>query len=88
MLANLGWIEASNLSCVALTSWNALYGLKPLIPGQAVPTQGTGGVSIFAVQFAKAAGAKVIATTSSVTKAKILKNIGADHVINYKEVAD
>ena len=48
-------------------------------------TQGTGGVSIFALQFAKAAGARVIATTSSAEKAELLKKLGADHVINYKE---
>lgn len=48
-------------------------------------TQGTGGVSVFAVQFAKAAGATVIATTSSAEKAAVLKKLGADHVINYKE---
>jgi NADPH:quinone reductase-like Zn-dependent oxidoreductase len=88
MPATLSWLEAATLSCAALTSWNALYGLKPLMPGQAVLTQGTGGVSLFAVQFAKAAGAKVIATTSSARKANILKNLDADHVINYKEVAD
>ncbi len=53
-----------------------------------VLTQGTGGVSIFAVQFAKAAGATVIATTSSAAKAEILKKLGADHVINYKETLE
>jgi NADPH:quinone reductase-like Zn-dependent oxidoreductase len=58
------------------------------VPGQVVLTQGTGGVSIFSVQFAKAAGAKVIATSSSARKCKILKNLGADHIINYIEVAE
>ncbi|KAL6710200.1 hypothetical protein ACN47E_009146 [Coniothyrium glycines] len=84
---NLDFLEASTLSCAALTAWNALYGLesRSLKPGQYVLTQGTGGVSIFAVQFAKAAGAKVIATTSSASKAEVLKKLGADHVINYKE---
>ncbi|KAJ5543274.1 Polyketide synthase enoylreductase [Penicillium sp. DV-2018c] len=81
---NLNSIEASTLSCAALTSWNALYGLKPLKPGQVVLVQGTGGVSTFGLQFAKAAGATVIATTSSEEKAKKLKKLGADHVINYK----
>ena len=47
---NLNWLEASTLSCAALTAWNALYGLKPLIPGDYVLTEGTGGVSIFAIQ--------------------------------------
>ncbi|KAH8903803.1 NAD(P)-binding protein [Coniochaeta sp. PMI_546] len=83
--ANLNHVEASTLSCAALTSWNALYGLKPLKPGEWVIVQGTGGVSLFALQFAKAAGAKVIATTSSAEKAETLKKLGADHVINYRE---
>jgi NADPH:quinone reductase-like Zn-dependent oxidoreductase len=82
--SNLTALEASTLPCAALTAWNALYGLRPLRPGQTVLTQGTGGVSIFALQFAKAAGAKVVATTSSDDKADILKKLGADVVINYK----
>ncbi|KAL4810943.1 hypothetical protein BDV18DRAFT_150008 [Aspergillus unguis] len=81
---NLNHLESSTLTCAGLTSWNALYGLKPLLPGQTVLVQGTGGVSIFALQFAKAAGATVIATTSNEQKAKKLKELGADHVINYK----
>ncbi|KAJ5725007.1 uncharacterized protein N7483_006364 [Penicillium malachiteum] len=81
---NLTHIESSILTCAGLTSWNALYGLRPLLPGQTVLVQGTGGVSIFALQFAKAAGATVIATTSSPKKAEKLKSLGADHVINYK----
>ncbi|EUC50770.1 hypothetical protein COCMIDRAFT_81048 [Bipolaris oryzae ATCC 44560] len=85
--SNLNMLEASTLSCAALTAWNALYGLesRALKPGDTVLTQGTGGVSIFALQFAKAAGAKVIATTSSASKADLLKKYGADHIINYKE---
>jgi NADPH:quinone reductase-like Zn-dependent oxidoreductase len=47
---NLDAREASTLSCAALTSWNALYGLKPLKPGQVVLVQGTGGVSMFGLQ--------------------------------------
>jgi NADPH:quinone reductase-like Zn-dependent oxidoreductase len=87
MPSNLNFLEASTLTCAALTAWNALYGLESrgLKPGQTVLTQGTGGVSIFALQFAKAAGARVIATTSSDKKAELLKKYGADHVINYKE---
>jgi NADPH:quinone reductase-like Zn-dependent oxidoreductase len=87
MPTNLSFLESSTLSCAALTAWNALYGLesRALKPGQTVLTQGTGGVSIFALQFAKAAGARVIATTSSQAKADLLKKLGADHVINYKE---
>lgn len=80
-------IEAATLSCAPLTAWNALYGLesKALKPGNVVLTQGTGGVSIAAVQLALAAGATVIATTSSASKAQRLKSLGAHHVINYKE---
>lgn len=87
MPSNLSFLEASTLSCAALTAWNALYGLesRTLKPGQWVLTQGTGGVSVFALQFAKAAGARVIATTSSKEKEELLKKLGADHVINYKE---
>ncbi|KAK1752839.1 hypothetical protein QBC47DRAFT_387222 [Echria macrotheca] len=85
MPKNLEYVEAATLTCAALTSWNALYGLKPILPGQTVLVQGTGGVSLFALQFAKANGAKVIATTSSAEKGKKLKQLGADHVINYKE---
>ncbi|RYP57343.1 hypothetical protein DL769_009550 [Monosporascus sp. CRB-8-3] len=85
---NLDYAEASTLTCAALTSWNALYGLKPLRPGETVLVQGTGGVSVFALQFAKAAGATVIATTSSDEKAQTLKRLGAHHVINYKEDAN
>jgi len=85
MPPSLNWLESATLSCAALTAWNALYGLKPLAPGDVVLTQGTGGVSIFGVQFAKAAGAIVIATTSSAKKAETLKKLGADHVINYKD---
>lgn len=83
----LNFVEGSTLTCAGLTAWNALFGLegKKLLPGQWVLTQGTGGVSIFAVQFAKAAGAKVIATTSSNDKAELLKKLGADHIINYRE---
>lgn len=85
MPQNLNYLEGSTLVCAGLTAWNGLYGLKPLMPGDYVLTQGTGGVSVFALQFAKAAGAKVIATTSSAAKAERLRQLGADHVINYKE---
>jgi D-arabinose 1-dehydrogenase-like Zn-dependent alcohol dehydrogenase len=88
MPSNLDFLQGSTLVCAGLTAWNGLYGLesRSLKPGDWVLTQGTGGVSMFAVQFAKAAGAKVIATTSSAAKGEKLKALGADHVINYKEV--
>jgi NADPH:quinone reductase-like Zn-dependent oxidoreductase len=84
---HLSTIEASTLPCAAVTAWNALYGLegRALQKNQAVLVQGTGGVSLFALQFALAAGAMVIATTSSAEKAERLKALGAHHVINYKD---
>ena len=80
-----GWshAEASTLTCAGLTAWRALIGDGALKSGDVVLTMGTGGVSVFALQFAKAAGATVIATTSSDEKAERLKALGADHVINY-----
>jgi NADPH:quinone reductase-like Zn-dependent oxidoreductase len=81
--------EAACLPCAGLTAWHALWGAgRPLKPGQQVLVQGTGGVSIFALQFAKAAGARVIATTSSPAKAQRLKALGADEVIDYKASPD
>ncbi|KAI0432441.1 hypothetical protein F5Y09DRAFT_144408 [Xylaria sp. FL1042] len=81
---NLSYAEAATLTCAGLTSWNALYGPKAIKPGDTVLVQGTGGVSLFALQFAKAAGATVIATTSSKDKEELVKKLGADHVLNYK----
>ena len=82
-----GWsfAEAATLPCAALTAWRALIVEARIKPGDVVLTQGTGGVSIFAVQLAKAAGATVIATSSSAEKLARLKALGADHLINYKE---
>jgi NADPH:quinone reductase-like Zn-dependent oxidoreductase len=80
---HLSWEEAATLPCAAVTAWNCLNGPVPVTPGQTVLTLGSGGVSIFALQFAKAAGARVIATTSSDTKATRLRELGADDVVNY-----
>ncbi|WWC62285.1 uncharacterized protein I303_104881 [Kwoniella dejecticola CBS 10117] len=84
------FVQGSTLPCAALTAWDALFGLEGRIlkPGDWVLTQGTGGVSLFALQLAKAAGASVVSTTSSSDKSEILKSLGADHVINYKEDQD
>jgi len=76
--------EAATLPCAALTAWRALMVEGSLRPGEVVVIQGTGGVSLFALQFAKAAGAKVIATSSSEEKLERLRQLGADHVINYR----
>ena len=78
--------EAATLTCAGLTAWRALFADGCVKPGDTVLVQGTGGVSIFALQFAKAAGATVIATSSSNDKLERLKAMGADHLINYKEV--
>lgn len=85
-----GWSfeEAATLPCAALTAWRGLFAEANIQPGQWVLTQGTGGVSIFALQFAKAAGCRVISTSSSPEKMEKLKALGADHVINYKETPE
>ena len=82
-----GWsfAQAATLPCAALTAWRALMVEARIKPGDIVLTQGTGGVTIFALQLAKAAGATVIATSSSPEKLAKLKDLGADHLINYKE---
>jgi NADPH:quinone reductase-like Zn-dependent oxidoreductase len=84
----LSFEEAGSLTCAGLTAWSAITIGTPLEPGQTVLVQGTGGVSIFALQFAKAFGARIIATTSTAAKAERLKALGADHVINYRENPD
>ncbi len=80
--------EAAALPCAGLTSWSAVVKLGNINPGQTVLTQGTGGVSIFALQFAKMSGARVIATSSSDAKIERLKALGADLTINYKTTPD
>jgi NADPH:quinone reductase-like Zn-dependent oxidoreductase len=82
---NLTDIEAAALPCAGLTAWRALIVEGRIKAGDAVLVEGTGGVSIFALQFAKLSGARVVATTSSDAKAERLRTLGADHVINYAE---
>lgn len=77
--------EASTLTTAGLTAWRALMEDGALQPGETVLIQGTGGVSIFALQFAKSCGATVIATSSRDDKLERLRALGADHLINYKE---
>lgn len=77
--------EAATLTCAGLTAWRALMVDGPLKPGETVLIQGTGGVSVFALQFAKVAGATVIATSSSDAKLARLETLGADHLINYRK---
>lgn len=76
--------EAATITCAGVTAWHALVPDGPTIAGQTVLVQGSGGVSVFALQFAKAMGATVIATSSSDDKLERLKALGADHVINYR----
>jgi NADPH:quinone reductase-like Zn-dependent oxidoreductase len=80
---HLTYEEAATLPCAALTAWNCLT-KGGLIPGQTVLTLGTGGVSIFALQFAKLFGAKVIITSSSDEKLERAITLGADATINYR----
>jgi NADPH:quinone reductase-like Zn-dependent oxidoreductase len=83
---HLSFQEAATLPCAALTAWRALFVEAGLRPGETVLVQGTGGVSIFALQFAKLAGAAVIVTSSSDEKLERAKALGADHTINYRFV--
>jgi len=83
---HLTYEEAATLTCAGLTAWSALTTLpRGILPGERVLTMGTGGVPIFAVQFAKLMGAEVISLTSSPGKAARLKALGADHIIDYRE---
>lgn len=83
--AGYGWTEAATLPCAALTAWRALFVENAIRAGDWVLTQGTGGVSVFALQFAKAVGARVVATSSSAAKLERLRALGADHLINYRD---
>jgi NADPH:quinone reductase-like Zn-dependent oxidoreductase len=86
--AHLSFEQAATLPCAAVTAWNALFGLQPLIAGQTVLVLGTGGVSIFALQFARAAGARVIATSSSDAKLERARALGASDGVNYKDTPE
>lgn len=83
--AHLSYEEAATLPCAAVTAWNALYGGRHLQPGETVLVLGTGGVSVFALQFAHLAGARVIATSSSTEKLARIRALGAAEGINYRE---
>ncbi|MBX3496420.1 MAG: NAD(P)-dependent alcohol dehydrogenase [Parvibaculum sp.] len=82
--SNLSDAEVACLPCAALTAWRALVVEGNIKAGDTVLVQGTGGVSIFALQFAKAMGARVIVTSSSDEKIERAKKLGADDAINYK----
>src|SRR5205807_983159 len=80
--------EAATLPCAALTAWHALMVAGRLGPGESVLVQGTGGVSLFALQFARLAGARVIITSSSDAKLERARALGASDGINYKATPD
>jgi len=80
--------EAATLPCAALTSWAALISRGNLKAGDSILAMGTGGVSIFALQFAKLSGARVVITSSSDEKLDRAKELGADDLINYKATPD
>jgi NADPH:quinone reductase-like Zn-dependent oxidoreductase len=82
---NFSHAEAATLTTAGLTAWRALHDDGGLKAGETVLVQGTGGVSIFALQFAKMAGATVIATSSSAEKLAKLEALGADHLIDYRK---
>ena len=85
---HLTFEEAAALPCAAVTAWVALTGNRRVTAGDTVLIQGSGGVSVFALQFARVLGARVIATTSTAEKAERLKALGASDVINYSETPD
>ncbi len=86
--ASLSFEEAATLPCAAVTAWHALVNSGNLKAGETVLTLGTGGVSIFALQFAKMHGARVLATSSSDEKLAKAKELGAAEIINYKRTPD
>ena len=86
--AHLDYRAGATLPCAALTAWSALHVWGRVKPGDLVVIQGTGGVSLFALQFAVQAGAEVIATSSSDAKLERVRALGAHHVINYATTPD
>jgi len=86
--AHLSFEQGATLPCAALTAWHALVEIGQLKAGDTVLVQGSGGVSIFALQFARMFGARVIATSGSAAKAERLKAMGAEAVIDYKATPD
>jgi NADPH:quinone reductase-like Zn-dependent oxidoreductase len=81
-------LEAATLTCAGVTAWRGLVVCGRVRPGDTVLILGTGGVSLFALQLAKAAGARVIATSSSEEKLEKLQRLGADEVVNYRATPD
>ena len=83
--AHFSFEQASTLPCAGVTAWHALFEAASLRPGDTILVQGTGGVSIFALQLARAAGARVIATSSSAAKRARLEEMGTATTIDYRQ---
>jgi NADPH:quinone reductase-like Zn-dependent oxidoreductase len=88
MPAHLDFVEAATIPCAAVTAWHALFGLDPLKPGDSVLLLGTGGVSTWALQLAKAAGLRAVITSSDDAKLDRAVALGADATINYRRTPD
>lgn len=86
--AHLSFEEAATLPCAAVTAWHALFARGRLTPGETVLTLGTGGVSLFAAQFARMAGARVIITSGSEEKIARLREMGYTDIVNYRATPD
>lgn len=85
---NLSYEEGATLTCAGVTAWHALFDACNIQPGQSVLVMGSGGVSVFALQFARAAGARVIMTSSSDDKLARGRELGAAEGINYRRTPD
>ena len=81
----MSFVDAATLPCAAVTAWNAVRAHACVGPEHIVLTQGTGGVALFALQFARAAGASVIAISSTAEKLEKLQALGTQHGINYRD---
>ena len=89
MATSLDYAQAACLPCAGVTAWNALYeGPRALVPGNRVLVLGSGGVSMLALQLARAGGCEVIATSSSDDKLARIRELGAAHTVNYKTTPD
>jgi NADPH:quinone reductase-like Zn-dependent oxidoreductase len=82
--AHLSFEEGAAFPCAGVTAWHALCASAPLMPGMTVLTQGSGGVSLFALQFAKLFGARIIVTSSTPERCARLKSLGASETIDYR----
>ncbi len=89
MAESLDYAQAACLPCAGVTAWNALYeGPRALVPGMKVLVLGSGGVSMLALQLARAGGCEVIATSSSNDKLERIRGLGAAQTVNYKDMPD